>query len=423
MNEASVAPDALWTVFFCALLAAGLWTRWWLASRQVRHVARHRHQVPERFNATVDLAAHQKAADYTIAKTRFGLIDLSWGTALLIGWTLLGGLNALNHLLMGWLGPGLPQQIALLAGFFALGALLEWPLAWYRTFRLEQRFGFNRMTLGLWLSDGAKGAVVGALIGLPIAALVLWLMQAAGALWWWWAWLVWMGFNLLLLVLYPTVIAPLFNKFEPLQDETLKQRIEALMQRCGFSAQGLFVMDGSKRSAHANAYFTGFGPAKRVVFFDTLLKQLSPGEIDAVLAHELGHFKHKHITKRMVTLFALSLVGFGLLGWLSNQVWFYTGLGVNPNVNSPNSALALLLFVSVLPLATFFTTPLSSQVSRRHEFEADAFAMQHADGRALASALLKLYKDNASTLTPDPLFVKFYYSHPPASERLARMPA
>jgi STE24 endopeptidase len=422
MNEASVAPDALWTAFFCALLAAGLLTRWWLASRQVRHVAQHRHQVPERFQNTVDLAAHQKAADYTVAKTRFGLFDLSWGMALLVGWTLLGGLNALNHMLMGWLGPGLPQQMALLAGFFAIGALFEWPLAWYRTFRLEQRFGFNRMSLGLWLSDGAKGAVVGALIGLPIAALVLWLMQAAGGLWWLWAWLVWVAFNLLLLVLYPTVIAPLFNKFEPLNDETLKHRIEALMQRCGFSAQGLFVMDGSKRSAHANAYFTGFGPAKRVVFFDTLLKQLSPAEIDAVLAHELGHFKHKHITKRMVSLFGASLVGFALLGWLSSQVWFYTGLGVNPNVNSPNSALALLLFVSVLPLATFFTTPLSSLWSRQHEFEADAFAMQHADGRDLANALLKLYKDNASTLTPDPMFVKFYYSHPPASERLARMP-
>jgi len=329
----------------------------------------------------------------------------------------------MNHLLMDWLGTGLWQQIALLGGFFAIGALLEWPLAWYRTFRLEQRFGFNRMTLGLWLSDGAKGAVVGALIGLPIAAVVVWLMQAAGELWWWWAWLVWVAFNLLLLVLYPTVIAPLFNKFEPLQDETLKQRIEALMQRCGFSAQGLFVMDGSKRSAHANAYFTGFGPAKRVVFFDTLLKQLSPGEIDAVLAHELGHFKHKHIAKRMLTLFGLSLVGFALLGWLSGQVWFYTGLGVHPNVSSANSALALLLFASVMPLVTFFITPLSSLVSRKHEFEADAFAMQHADGRELASALLKLYKDNASTLTPDPLFVKFYYSHPPASERLARMPA
>jgi STE24 endopeptidase len=423
MIDASLTPDILWTGIFCVLLAAGLMTRLWLATRQIRHVAQHRGQVPSPFNATIDLAAHQKAADYTIAKTRLGLLDLSLGAAILIGWTLLGGLNALNHLLMGWLGTGLVQQIALLGGFFLVVALLEWPLAWYRTFRLEQRFGFNKMTLGLWLSDGLKGALIGAVIGLPIAALVLWLMQAAGGLWWLWAWLVWMAFNLLLLVLYPTVIAPLFNKFEPLNDETLKQRIEALMQRCGFSAQGLFVMDGSKRSAHANAYFTGFGPAKRVVFFDTLLKQLSPGEIDAVLAHELGHFKHQHIKKRMVTLFAASLAGFALLGWLSSQIWFYTGLGVHPNVNSPNSALALLLFVSVMPLATFFITPLSSLLSRRHEFEADAFAMQHTDGRELASALLKLYKDNASTLTPDPLFVKFYYSHPPASERLARMPA
>jgi len=279
------------------------------------------------------------------------------------------------------------------------------------------------MTLSLWLGDLLKGALVGALVGLPIAALVLWLMGAAGASWWVWAWGVWMAFNLLALVLYPTLIAPLFNKFEPLQDETLKTRVNALMQRCGFAAKGLFVMDGSKRSAHANAYFTGFGAAKRVVFFDTLLQQLNPAEIDAVLAHELGHYKRRHILKRIVLMFALSLLGFALLGWVSGQTWFYTGLGVMPSLDAPNNALALLLFMMVVPLFTYFLSPLMARMSRSHEFEADAYAMAQTNGQDLASALLKLYKDNASTLTPDPVFARFYYSHPPASERIARLRA
>ncbi|MCU0932003.1 MAG: M48 family metallopeptidase [Serpentinimonas sp.] len=415
------AAANLWTWTFCALLLAHLGTRFWLASRQIRHVATHRHAVPAPFESTIGLAAHQKAADYTIAKTRLGLLAAALSSAVVLGWTLLGGLHLLNQGLLNLMGPGMWQQIALLGTFFLVGGLIELPLSWYATFRLEERFGFNRITLGLWLADGAKGLVVAALLGLPIAALVLWLMQAGGSLWWLWAWAAWMGFNLLLLVIYPTFIAPLFNKFEPLQDESLKARIQHLMQRCGFSAKGLYVMDGSKRSAHANAYFTGFGPAKRVVFFDTLLSQLNADEVDAVLAHELGHFKHRHIIKRMVTLFAVSLAGFALLGWLSGQVWFYTGLNVVPSLAHPNSALALLLFAVVAPLGSFFLTPLSSQVSRAHEFEADAYAMQQTSGRDLASALLKLYKDNASTLTPDPLFVKFYYSHPPAGERLARM--
>ncbi|WP_101049953.1 M48 family metallopeptidase [Macromonas nakdongensis] len=423
MNLDSTPSATVWTAAFCVLLLAGLLTRLWLASRQIRHVARHRDAVPPAFAGAVDLAAHRKAADYTVAKSRLGLLDMAWGAAVLVGWTLLGGLDALNHGLQALFGAGLWQQLALLGAFFLIGGLLELPLSWYKTFRVEESFGFNKMTLGLWLSDGLKSALLGAAIGLPLAALVLWLMEAAGAFWWLWAWGVWMGFNLLLLVLYPTVIAPLFNKFEPLNDEGLRQRIEALMARCGFASKGLFVMDGSKRSAHANAYFTGFGPAKRVVFFDTLLQRLSPGEIDAVLAHELGHFKHRHVLQRIALMFVLSLVGLALLGWLSAQTWFYTGLGVSPNLGSPNSALALLLFASVVPLATFFITPWTSHLSRRQEFEADAYALQHADGRDLAQALLKLYKDNASTLTPDPLFVKFYYSHPPAGERLARMPA
>ncbi|MDP2255408.1 MAG: M48 family metallopeptidase, partial [Polaromonas sp.] len=370
------------------------------------------------------LPSHQKAADYTIAKARLGMLETAFGTALLLGWTLLGGLDTLNQALLdsGLSDYGrLVPQLALLAAFSVISGLLDLPFTLYSTFKLEERFGFNKMTLKLWLADLVKSTLVGAVIGLPIVALILWLMSSAGSLWWLWAWAVWMGFNLLALVLFPTVIAPLFNKFKPLEDETLKARVTALMQRCGFAAKGMFVMDGSKRSAHANAYFTGFGAAKRVVFYDTLLKQLNPGEVDAVLAHELGHFKHKHIIKRIVSMFAMSLVGFALLGWLSSQVWFYTGLGVQPNLAGANDALALLLFLLVVPLFSFFVSPVLAHFSRKHEFEADAYAIAQTDGKDLQSALLKLYQDNASTLTPDPLFVKFYYSHPPASERLGRM--
>ena len=413
----------IFTAVFCALLVLSLITRTVLASRQIRHVARHRGTVPAAFSHTISLPAHQKAADYTITKSRFGLLELAIDAALLLGWTLLGGLDWLNQTLLAALGGGMVQQLALLGSFAIIGGLITLPLGWYATFRIEERFGFNKMTLSLWLGDLLKGALVGALIGLPIAALVLWLMGAAGTTWWLWAWGVWMAFNLLALVLYPTLIAPLFNKFEPLSDDTLKARVNALMQRCGFAAKGLFVMDGSKRSAHANAYFTGFGAAKRVVFFDTLLKQLSPQEIDAVLAHELGHYKRRHILKRIVMMFALSLAGFALLGWVSSQAWFFSGLGVSPAMDAPNNALALLLFMMVVPLFTFFLSPLMAQLSRQHEFEADAYAVEHTSGRDLASALLKLYKDNASTLTPDPLYARFYYSHPPASERLSRLQA
>jgi STE24 endopeptidase len=417
------SPALMLSLVFCALLVAGLITRTVLASRQIRHVARHRAAVPAAFAQTITPEAHRKAADYTITKARFGLLETALEAALLLGWTLLGGLDWLNQTLLAALGGGMVQQLTLLAAFAMIGGLVGLPLAWWSTFRIEERFGFNKMTLSLWLGDLVKGALVGALVGLPIAALVLWLMGAAGASWWVWAWGVWMVFNLLALVLYPTLIAPLFNKFEPLQDEALKARVNALMQRCGFAAKGLFVMDGSKRSAHANAYFTGFGAAKRVVFFDTLLQQLSPAEIDAVLAHELGHYKRRHILKRIVFMFALSLLGFALLGWVSGQIWFYTGLGVMPSLDAPNNALALLLFMMVVPLFTYFLSPLMARLSRSHEFEADAYAMAQTNGQDLASALLKLYKDNASTLTPDPLFARFYYSHPPASERIARLRA
>ena len=414
----------VFTLVFAALLVMGLLVRFYLATRQIRHVAQNRNAVPAAFADTISLASHQKAADYTITKARFGLLEMAFGAALLLGWTLLGGIDALNQAInqTGLASYGnLVPQLALLAAFAIISGVLDLPFTLYSTFKIEERFGFNKMTFKLWLLDAVKGLAIGALIGLPIVALILWLMGSAGSLWWLWAWSAWMGFNLLILVLYPTVIAPLFNKFKPLDDETLKARVTALMQRCGFAAKGLFVMDGSKRSAHANAYFTGFGAAKRVVFYDTLLKQLSPSEVDAVLAHELGHFKHKHIIKRIVGMFAMSLVGFALLGWLSSQVWFYTGLGITPNLNGGNDALALLLFMLVVPLFSFFISPIFAQFSRKHEFEADAYAVAQTQAKDLQSALLKLYQDNASTLTPDPLFVKFYYSHPPASERLARM--
>ena len=417
------------SLLFATAVALQWLLRVWLVSRQVRHVATHRGAVPPAFAHRISLSAHQKAADYTLAKAKVSLIDITLSAAVLLCWTLLGGLDWLNRWLLSSMGPGLWQQLALLACFAVISALIELPLSLYQTFRLEQRFGFNQMTPGLWLGDLLKSTLVAAIIGLPLAALILWLMGSTGPLWWLWAWGAWTAFNLLLMWIFPSFIAPLFNKFEPLADESLKSRVTRLMERCGFAAKGLFVMDGSRRSAHANAYFTGFGNSKRVVFFDTLLRQLSPGEVEAVLAHELGHFKHKHISKRMVLMFGVSLLGFALLGWLSQQLWFYTGLGVSvllgPNIDvaAENNALALLLFMLAVPVFSFFVTPLMSAMSRRDEFEADAYAMQQADGAQLASALLKLYEDNASTLTPDPWYVSFYYSHPPAVDRLARMPA
>ncbi len=421
-------PPSLWlTLAFAVALCISLALRFWLATRQIRHVAMNRPTVPRAFEEQITLEAHQRAADYTITKTRFGLIELALGAAVLLGWTLLGGLNVLNQFLMDALGGGMAQQLALLAGFALISGAIDVPLALYQTFVIEQRFGFNKMTMRLWLSDLVKSTLMGLVIGLPIAVLILWLMGSAGRFWWLWAWGAWMAFNLLLLLIYPTFIAPLFNKFQPLDDESLRTRVTELMQRCGFAAKGLFVMDGSKRSAHANAYFTGFGASKRVVFYDTLLRQLDPAEVEAVLAHELGHYRHRHVLKRMASLFALSFAGFALLGWLTGQFWFYTGLGVTPNLGAalgaPNDALALLLFVLAVPVFMFFIAPVLAQLSRRHEFEADAYAVRKTSGASLAQALLKLYKDNASTLTPDPLYVKFYYSHPAASERLARLSA
>jgi STE24 endopeptidase len=414
------------TVAFAIALVASLALNFWLATRQMRHVARHRAAVPAAFEGTVPLAAHQKAADYTLAKGRFGLVSTAFGSAVLLGWTLLGGLDGLNTLVRDAVQPrfgSLAYQLALLGAFTIIGALLELPFDWYATFRLEQRFGFNRMTPGLFLRDLLTNAVVGLVIGLPLAAVVLWLMGASGGLWWLWVWAVWTGFSLLMMVVYPLFIAPLYNKYQPLQDEAVKSRVEALMQRCGFRFQGLFVMDGSKRSSHANAHFTGLGSAKRVVLFDTLLAKLSPQELEAVLAHELGHFRLMHVPKRMLAMFGFSLAGLALLGWLSAQPGFYVGLGVQPNLAAPNDALALLLFLMVVPSFTYFLSPLLARLSRRHEFEADAYARAQASGAELASALLKLHEDNATTLTPDPWYARFYYSHPPAAERLAALKA
>jgi STE24 endopeptidase len=411
------------TLTLAVLLVANLLTKLWLSGRQVRHVAQHRAQVPAAFAHTISLDAHQKAADYTMAKARVGVADMGLDALTLVAWTLLGGLDLLNQVTLDWMGEGMGQQIMLVVSFTLIGGLIGLPLSLFQTFGIEQRFGFNNTTPKLWVSDMLKSLLVGMVLGLPILWLVLWLMQAGGTLWWLYTWAALVVYQLFVMWIAPNVIMPLFNKFTPLEDATLKERVTALMTRSGFTAKGFFVMDGSRRSAHSNAFFTGFGAAKRVVFFDTLLAKLNGDEMEAVLAHELGHFKHRHILKMMATSFATSLAGLALLGWVSQQVWFYTGLGVMPNLSGNNSALALLLFMLVLPLFTFFVSPLSARRSRKFEFEADAYAVDNSDGKALANALLKLYQDNASTLTPDPWYVAFYYSHPPASQRLARMAA
>ncbi|WP_338910875.1 M48 family metallopeptidase [Mycetohabitans rhizoxinica] len=411
----------MFTFLFVVALVAMIATRLWLASRQIRHVANHRHAVPDGFRDTISLQAHQRAADYTISLTRLAMLELGVGGALLVALTLLGGLQWLDTLLSGWLGRGYAGQIALVTTVAVIIGLVDLPFDYARHFVIEARFGFNRMSRKLFFADLVKGTLLGALIGLPLLFVVLWLMQQAGAMWWIWAWLVWVTFSVGVLVLYPSVIAPLFNKFEPLTDASLRERIESLMHRCGFAAKGLFVMDGSRRSAHGNAYFTGFGTAKRIVFFDTLLSRLDGSEIEAVLAHELGHFKHRHVLKRMIITFALSFVLLALLGWLAQRPWFYTSLGVTPSMTGSNNALALILFCLVMPVFLFFVTPLTSLSSRKHEFEADAFAATQARAQDLISALVKLYQDNASTLTPDPVYSAFYYSHPPAAQRIERL--
>lgn len=420
----SGSPALLFTLAFVTALLVSVLTRLWLSTRQARHVARHRDAVPAQFAERIPLSAHRRAADYTIARVRLGLVETIAGAAMLVALTLLGGIAWVADVLRTLL-PDAPfwRQVLLVGAVGAIGGAVDLPLAAYRQFGLEKRFGFNRMTPGLFIADLVKGTLLAVALGGPLLVAVLWLMERAGDRWWLWAWAVWVVFNLAVLVLYPTVIAPLFNRFVPLEPGPVRERVERLLARCGFASKGLFVMDGSRRSAHGNAYFTGFGRGKRIVFFDTLLARLDADEIEAVLAHELGHFTHRHILKRIVVSFAMSLAGLWLLGWLSRQPWFYQGLGVTPQPGDALGGIALLLFFLALPVFTFLMQPLGSWMSRRHEFEADAFAARQSSAADLSRALVKLYEDNAATLTPDPVHSAFYDSHPPAALRLARLAA
>lgn len=395
----------------------------------MRHVRMCRGEVPAEFATQVTLADHARAADYTVAKGRLGQVEILIEAALLLIFTLGGLLYAIDGGVRSWLGNGYAHDLALFAMVSLVGFAVGLPVSLYRTFRLEAAFGFNKMTPRLWLVDLLKGAALAIVIGGPLLLAVLWLMQQMGERWWLYVWLFWMGFNLLVLVLYPTVIAPLFNKFSPLADASLKQRIEALLTRCGFASSGLFVMDGSKRSAHGNAYFTGFGAARRIVFFDTLLEKLAPQEIEAVLAHELGHYHHKHVIKRILLLAVMSLGMLWLLGQVIDQAWFYAGLNVikvgagdtATQTLTGQTAMGLLLFSMVLPVFLFPLSPLTSALSRRDEYQADAYAARQTAAHDLVTALVKLYRDNAATLTPDPVYSLFHDSHPPASQRIAHL--
>jgi len=413
---------SLWfSYLFIGFLILGVAVRYWLGSRHIGHVLANQSAVPAQFADRISLSAHHKAAEYTVAKTKFSLLTLPVSTAVLIVFTLLGGLQILSVAILGQTGPGMVYQVGLIVAFSVISSAIELPFDYYRQFVLEQRFGFNKMSPKLFFTDLVKNTLIGAMIGLPLIWVLLTLMEKSGQFWWLYAWIVFSAFQLAMLVLYPTVIAPLFNKFTPLADASLKSRIEGLMQRVGFASKGLFVMDGSKRSAHGNAYFSGFGAAKRIVFFDTLLAKLAPSEIEAVLAHELGHFKLRHIVKRIAMMFVISLGMLALLGFMKTQTWFYTGLGVEPLLGASNDAVALILFMLVVPVFAFPFGPLTSIGSRKHEFEADAFAARYTKADDLVSALVKLYEDNASTLTPDPLHSAFYDSHPPASVRINRL--
>ncbi len=409
------------TILFVLFLLASVALRLWLASRQVRHVRANRDQVPDEFASRIGLESHQRAADYTTARVRLGMFEGVFDAAVVVALTLLGGLQAIDTFVATLTSHDLLRQVLLVVAVGLLTGLIGLPFSIYRQFVLEARFGFNRMTPGLFATDLVKGLVVGALLGLPLIAAVLWLMASAGNLWWLWAWGLWTLFSVLVMLIFPTWIAPLFNKFTPLEDGALAQDIHALARRCDFSLKGLFVMDGSKRSAHGNAYFTGFGQSRRIVFFDTLIARLTPAEIIAVLAHELGHYKHKHIIKRLAISFTSALVFFAILGWLAQQSWFYTDLGVTPRMDGRNDAIALILFFIVVPVFTFVLTPLFSWFSRRDEFEADRFAASQSAPEQLVSALVKLVDDNAATLTPDPIHSAFYDSHPPAAIRIRHL--
>ncbi|MFZ6657003.1 M48 family metallopeptidase [Undibacterium sp. TJN19] len=415
--------SVVFSVLFISFLLLTLVFQFWLGSRHIRHILRHRAAVPDQFAEKISLTSHQKAADYTIAKTKLGMVMLLVNAAILVGFTLFGGLQWLSAYLVKLTGPGMWYQISLLVAFTVISSVLEFPFSYYSQFVLEEKFGFNKMTRSLFFIDMAKWAGISAVLGLPLVWVILSLMEKAGSLWWLYAWAAFVGFQLLLLLIFPVVIAPLFNKFWPLDNAEVRDRIEGLSKRVSFALKGIFVMDGSKRSGHGNAYFSGFGSAKRIVFYDTLLERLAPHEIEAVLAHELGHFKLKHIIKRMAVMFALSLAFMAMLGYFKEQVWFYTGLGVDPMLLAKNDAMAIILFMLVLPVFTFVLSPLSAITSRKHEFEADAFAAKHTNAQDLVTALVKMYDDNSSTLTPDPLHSAFYDSHPSASVRINHLMA
>src|SRR3954463_4444614 len=405
------------SVVFLTALALATGTKLWLAMPHLGHIHRHRDVVPAEFASDISLDTHRHAADYSSAKTRLGMLTTVLECAIILVLTFGGALQWLFELAAGWFEPGVMRGVALLLLLGAATSVLDLPFAWYRTFSIEQRFGFNKMTPRMFVVDALKNAALAAALGIPLLACILWVMERAGELWWLYAWLIWVTFNLVILTVYPVWIAPLFNKFSPLDDAQLKTRIEQLLERCGFKAQGLMVMDGSRRSSHGNAYFTGFGKSKRIVFFDTLLTRLLPSEIEAVLAHELGHFKLRHVVKRIAWIFTASLGFLWLLAQLMSQAWFYSGL----NVETQSTAMALVLFFLVVPQFIFLAHPLTSFYSRKHEFEADRYAAEHASVSDLVSALVKLYKDNAATLTPDPLHSMFYDSHPPATLRIARL--
>jgi STE24 endopeptidase len=421
---ASQLSLALTSVFLAAVvLTTGL--KLWLSSRQIRHVAQHRHAVPSQFSERIKLTSHQRAADYTLARHRVGLLSIALEVLVLISLTMFGGLQALYELSQTWCASltwlnGIAPAVCFVVLVTLLTSIIDLPLDWYRQFVIEEKFGFNRMTIKAWLKDGFTGLLLGMALGLPLLSLVVWLMKSAGPSWWLLAWATWVIFSVAIMVIFPVWIAPLFNKFEPLPSGQTRTRVEALLARCGFASNGLFVMDGSKRSSHGNAYFTGIGKKKRIVFFDTLLSRLSDDEVEAVLAHELGHFKHRHVLKRLIMSFVFSLVGFAFLGWVMQQTWFYQGLGMTPDVAGAQGP-AIVLFMLALPVFLFPFHPLASFFSRKDEFEADRFAASQSSPQHLIQALVKLYDDNASTLTPDPLHSAFYDSHPPATVRIAKL--
>ncbi len=406
------------SILFISLVVLTTLTRIWLGNRHISFVQKHRNEVPKAFSKDISIEAHQKAADYTSAKTKLVIAESLVQAALLLTFTLGGGLQWIDYVWRDFM----PEHEMLRGALVILSALIisgiiDAPFDYYKTFVIDAHFGFNKMTRGMFIGDMIKQSILGIALGAPILFAALWLMEGAGEYWWLYLWAVWSVFNLLVLAIYPTFIAPIFNKFTPLADEVLKTRIEALLAKCGFKSQGLFVMDGSARSSHGNAYFTGFGNSKRVVFFDTLLERLNADEIEAVLAHELGHFKHKHVIKRIAMMFFISFLGLALLGFLKDQNWFFLGLGVN----DMSSYMALILFLLVSPVFLFVMRPIMANYSRKNEFEADAYAAKHSNAKYLEEALVKLYRDNASTLTPDPLHSGFYDSHPPASIRIAKL--